>query len=360
MNRRRAASILAIAIVAAGSGLAWTSGVVPIGAAAGPSASTKPAVAKTATVARKTLEVTTDLDGTLGYAGSVLVNGGLFGTLTWVPTEGTIMRRGDQLYEVDGSRRATLMYGPKPAWRTLRASITDGDDVMQLETNLVAMGFAPSGMPVDRHWGTATTTAVKAWQKAAGLSVDAVVDLGEVVFLPDAFRVTSAAAIGGQAGQGGAVLEGSSDRRVVAVKLAANRQALLALNTAVTISLPKGTSAAGKVAAVGRVAHAGSGSDISGGSTPTIDVTITLDDPSAAGDLDQAPVKIHIVTDSRTNVLAVPVSSLVALLEGGYAVEVVAADGSTSYVGVELGLFQSGWVEVKSGNVHEGDKVLVP
>jgi multidrug efflux pump subunit AcrA (membrane-fusion protein) len=71
-------------------------------------------------------------------------------------------------------------------------------------------------------------------------------------------------------------------------------------------------------------------------------------------------VVVRIVTASRPNVLAVPVNALVALAEGGYALEVVGAGGATHYVGVQLGLFDSGWVELTSGDVHEGDRVVVP
>ena len=58
----------------------------------------------------------------------------------------------------------------------------------------------------------------------------------------------------------------------------------------------------------------------------------------AAG-LDEAPVDVDVVSDSRTQVVAIPVTALVALREGGYAVEVLQADGSTRLVGVEPGFF---------------------
>ena len=54
-----------------------------------------------------------------------------------------------------------------------------------------------------------------------------------------------------------------------------------------------------------------------------------------------------------------PVNALVALLEGGYAVERV-ADGTSTLVGVELGIFQDGWVEVRADGLDEGDAVAVP
>ena len=60
--------------------------------------------------------------------------------------------------------------------------------------------------------------------------------------------------------------------------------------------------------------------------------------------------------------LAVPVNALLALLEGGYAVEVAADDGTTHLVGVKTGIFQDGWVEIEvpDGGLAEGDDVVVP
>ena len=48
------------------------------------------------------------------------------------------------------------------------------------------------------------------------------------------------------------------------------------------------------------------------------------------------------------------------IAEGGYAVEVADADGSTHLVGVETGIFDDGWVEVTGGGLEEGLAVVVP
>ena len=55
--------------------------------------------------------------------------------------------------------------------------------------------------------------------------------------------------------------------------------------------------------------------------------------------------------------LAVPVRALLALAEGGYAVERVTATG-TELVPVELGAFADGYVQV-TGTVAAGDTVVV-
>jgi hypothetical protein len=75
--------------------------------------------------------------------------------------------------------------------------------------------------------------------------------------------------------------------------------------------------------------------------------------------MDQAPVRVGIISDSRTGVLAVPVNALLALAEGGYGVRVV--EGETSrIVAVETGLFAKGLVEVTGEGLAEGVKVEVP
>jgi hypothetical protein len=57
-------------------------------------------------------------------------------------------------------------------------------------------------------------------------------------------------------------------------------------------------------------------------------------------------------------VLAVPVKALLALSDGGYAVE-VRRGGETVLIGVETGKFAGGLVEVK-GELTEGDQLVVP
>ena len=66
---------------------------------------------------------------------------------------------------------------------------------------------------------------------------------------------------------------------------------------------------------------------------------------------------VLVEREAARDVLAVPVAALVALAEGGYALERVAADGTTSLVGVEIGTIVDGIVEV-TGDVAEGDTVV--
>ena len=79
------------------------------------------------------------------------------------------------------------------------------------------------------------------------------------------------------------------------------------------------------------------------------------------GTLDQAPVTVQVVTSAAQDVLTVPVDALLALAEGGFAVERVGTgpQGANELVTVETGAFADGWVEV-IGDVAEGDEVVVP
>jgi multidrug efflux pump subunit AcrA (membrane-fusion protein) len=240
------------------------------------------------------------------------------------------------------------------------------------------MGHTRSGDDIDKHWDDDTTAAVKRWQKAAGLPVDGVLDLGEIVFLNEPIRITSVeAALGGGVGPGGPVLTGTSNRQVVRLDLEAADHDLVAVGDAVSIELPDGTTTDGTITAIATVAE--TTTDQQGGTTTSLPVTVSLDDPAAAGSLDEAPVEVIVVTEQRENVLTVPVNALVALLEGGYAVEVVeaaapdaepAASGSpsasdassqpTRLVPVEPGLFDRGFVEVTADGLEDGDLVVVP
>ena len=101
-----------------------------------------------------------------------------------------------------------------------------------------------------------------------------------------------------------------------------------------------------------------------------IEVVLEVLNPEEVEAYDQAPVKVFLTTEVSENVLYVPVNALLALAEGGYALEVYegVAEGSTfegesgvdtTYVAVEIGVFTDGFVEV-IGNIQEGQLVVVP
>ena len=88
-------------------------------------------------------------------------------------------------------------------------------------------------------------------------------------------------------------------------------------------------------------------------------MTVRLTQPAATRHLDQAPVGVNIVSAQARGVLAVPVSALVALAGGGYAVDVV--QGSAVHlVAVQTGLFSQTLVQVSGAGLSAGLRVQVP
>ena len=97
------------------------------------------------------------------------------------------------LYTVDGAPVVALD-GALPAWRSLSITSTDGADIAQLETSLVALGYDPAQkVAVDNHFDAATRTMVEAWQTGLGIKATGTVSLGSVVFLPASTTVRGVA-----------------------------------------------------------------------------------------------------------------------------------------------------------------------
>jgi hypothetical protein len=319
-------------------------------------------------VVRRSLSAQVQVNGTLGYAGSYMVLGQAPGTVTWLPTVGQVIHQGQALYWVDGTP-VLLLYGSTPAYRGLAAGATASDvagkDVAQLNHDLVALGYVDAA-DVDSAWDEfnwATKAGVEKLQKHLGVERTGTLSMGDVAFLPTAARVTALqTSLGAPAN--GSVLRASSTVHTVNVALAADQQSEVRVGGQVTVTLPDGGTTAGTVTSVGTVASVpsnDSGSSGGSGGGPTVPVTIRLTDPAAAGRLDQAPVLVAITDRTVSDVLAVPVNALVAMA-GGYAVEVVDADGTHHLVAVSPGLFDdaAGLVQVTGPGLSAGQNVVVP
>jgi Putative peptidoglycan binding domain len=310
---------------------------------------TDPSLA-TAAVTRTNLTQTQQVNGTLGYGTPVRVSAHGGGTVTWLPALGAVVRRGQQLYQVD-SLPVSLFYGTRPFYRSLHSG-DDGADVKVLEQNLAALGY--TGFTVDTGYTASTAAAVTEWQDDHSYSGTGVFDPATVVLAPAAVRVASLAVQPGDQA-GGQVLSYSGTTRVVQVPLDVALQGMARKGSAATVTLPDGKTVAGTIAAVGTVATAGHNEN----DPPTIDVTVAVADQSKLGTLDQAPVTVTLVAASVRNVLTVPVAALVALADGGTGVQVVT--GSTShFVTVQLGMFAGGRVQVTGDGIAEGTLVGVP
>ena len=366
---RGAPVLVAAVVVAATAGFAvhglWGGGSRPVVTTAVP--------VSDAPVVRTDLSSTQQVPGTLGYQGFFTVASELDGgILSWLPAAGATVRRGQPLFGVSG-QPVTLLYGSLPAWRAFAPGMTQGPDVQQLQRNLAAFGFDPG--PADGQFGWSTEAAIDRWQQARGMTVTGTIPFGAVAFLPGPLRVTTIAQPLGAAVQAGAsVLSGTSLTPGVQVWLTVGGPPVRR-GDQVLVTMPDGTTIVpGTVSAVGSVAStpgaspggsssssasgtSGTSGGTSGGGTSgtgaVIPVTITIREPLPAG-LDQAPAQVAITQQRADNVLAVPVTALLAAAGGGYAVQV--AGPHSRLIPVTTGLYDgaSGLVAVTGAGLAPG------
>ncbi|WP_344284702.1 peptidoglycan-binding protein, partial [Actinomadura napierensis] len=347
------AALAALAAVAVAGGAAAVALNTGGGSGKGRASALPPS---TTQVTRQTLKDEQTEDGQLGYGPAYTATSRLPGTLTKVPESGDVIKRGQELYEVDGDP-VVLMYGSKPAYRPLRVG-TEGSDVERLEKNLSALGY--SGFTVDKEYTSDTAEAVEEWQEDLGLDETGTVELGRVVFAPEAVRIDSLQANAGDpTGSGRKVLTYTGTDKAVTVELETTDQRMARKGAEVEVTLPDETTVTGKIDEVSTVIQPAEGQE---DPTTKVEVTIWLRSSKArkaAAKYALAAVDVTFTAGSRKDVLTVPVTALVALAEGGFGVEAV--KGPTSaYVPVKTGLFADGRVEVSGQGIAEGTVVGMP
>ena len=244
-----------VAVLAAGAVTAWRTGVFSSATAPGAAPPGAPAPA-TAAVTWQHLSATTPVTATLGYAGSYIVTGQGTGTLTWLPPPGRVIRPGQALYRTGNGSPVVLLDGSVPDWRSLSPG-TAGEDVSQLNHDLVDLGYADQAEVTALGWGYYSWETSYAVQRLeTHLGVDdppGSLALGQVVFEPEALRVSQVTGrLGGPAA--GPVLAATSDRRVVTIPLDAAMQTQVKAGDPVTVALPTGATVPGAVSSVGTVA----------------------------------------------------------------------------------------------------------
>lgn len=144
-----------VVAAAAGMGTALATGVLGGSAPDGSGTGSSGYRTGTAAVTRQTLTSQTQMNATLGDAGSWSVvvppgsgsspsssagTGPGSGTFTWLPAVGRVIRQGQAIYDVSGGP-VVLLYGDVPAYRDLSEGMT-GADVRELNTDLVRLGYA--------------------------------------------------------------------------------------------------------------------------------------------------------------------------------------------------------------------------
>ncbi|MEL6982622.1 MAG: hypothetical protein AAFO29_09380, partial [Actinomycetota bacterium] len=121
----------------------------------------------------------------------------------------------------------------------------------------------------------------------------------------------------------------------------------------VTVELADETTAPGVVVIVGPVVQSADPQ-----SSPTVTIEIVVDaegtEPVAG------PVTVLSAGEIIEGATVVPTRALISLAEGGFAVERVGPGGAAELIGIEIGTFDDGVVEVVEGDLSPGDEVVVP
>lgn len=352
---------LGVVVVTAGAGAGYwllnrDDGAETVDLTAAPAATTE--------VTRGTLSATETWNGTLGHGDAHTTVAASPGVITRVAAQDSAVKRGTELYRLN-EQPVTALIGAIPMYRDLAVGDT-GVDVEQLEGDLAKLGY--DGFTVDDEFTAATEQAVLAWQEDIGAAETGVVTRADVVFLPAGGRVdTVLADVGAVVTPGSPVVDVTGAGQVVSFEADVTDRDLLTVGTPVSVVLPDGAEVAGTVAESSVVAAAeddsgggaggGSGDDGSSSAQDTAaEIEVALTKPADAGFVG-APADVVVAVDERVDVLVAPVNALLALADGGYGLEVVADDGSTSIVPVETGLFADGKVEVSGGGLAEGTMV---
>lgn len=336
----------ALAAAAVTGAVLLTSGGDPVVAAP------EEAPVATAEVGRGTLRQVEEVAGELGHGPVTTVTGRGEGVVTWLPSAGLRVARGEQLYRVNDAPVA-LLYGDLPMYRTLQAPekpkdpLPTGNDVDLVATNLEALGFY-GGSTKDASYGATLAGAVADWQESRGLEGTGVLAAGDVVVTGGPVRVDEVVAVlGGDAA--GDVLTLTTTERALVLAVTADLARSLEPGSRVRVTLADGTRVPSRVTEIGGRAEA----DEEGMGPPAVAVTVEAERPRRLTDAPLGPVTAEVVTAQRKGATYVPTTALLALSGGGYAVELP----DHTLVPVELGMVTEGRIEVTG--VEPGTTVVV-
>ena len=329
----------------------------------------------TAPVVRGDLVDSRTIAGTLGHGSPTPLVAPGEGTITQLPSYGEVIGLDGVLWSVDESP-VRSMHGTVPLWRTLEQGL-EGADVAQLNDALLALGYDVAD---DDVFGRRTARAVRAWQEDRDREVTGALGPADIAFVPGDVRVAEVVGrVGDPAGE--VVWSWTSTTLVVTAEVSPVDEGRFAVGAPVEVGLPGGTRVPGTVRSVeGPGGGAGSGGGAGGGSgaggsgagsgagaaagsgsgADRVTVVVGLDAELPEGAATDGSVDLVVEGERRVDVLSVPVTALLAAGDGGYVVEVRAADGSVERVAVTVGAFAQGRAEVSGEGLAEGDEVVVP
>lgn len=281
------------------------------------------------------------------------------GAITSVAPVGTLVEHGTVLYSADDADVIAVVDVDPETEAVLDAFVAG--DVERIESVLVYIGFDPNQeIVIDDEIDLATAAAVQRWQASVGLPATGSADPRDYVVLTDA--VSTAYAVdtqyllpGDLLGEGRVVMSIGAPTLSVTADVAVSEVDEFAVGDVVRIVQLDETEFS---AAVAEIADVASGATTGQDAEPTVAVTFEV--TSEPDEFISGAVTIVTESDRIDGAIVVPTRALVTLREGGFAVEVSDADGTTRLVGVELGTYDDGSVEITNGSLAVGDEVVVP
>ena len=277
---------------------------------------------------------------------------------------------------VEGYSASLLMFGDIPAWRDMKEGIVPGEDINQLKLNLIALGYGTiETLGPDWNFNKNTSAAIMKFQADLNIISSGEIVLGEIIFAPGTSLVKSSSTlqtVGGkmnagmelffltpvekvstQIGSDGAINLSSESLQIVEIQVDVADRNLTNEGSKVEIELPDESIVIGTVRQVGNLAVVPQEGD------PFLQVLIGVEGSTEYFEWTGAAVTINVTKELAKGVLASPVTGLLALLSGGYALEVVTATG-TILVPVETGIYADGWVEINGSGLQPGTEIVVP
>ena len=275
-----------------------------------------------------------------------------------------------------GYSASLLMFGDLPAWRDMKEGIAAGEDINQLKLNLIALGYGTTEtLEMDSAFDSNTTAAIMKLQSDLNLIASGEIDFGEVIFvsgtsmvnssstLPnigekintgiELFSLTPIERISTQITSDGAINITGKSLQKVEIQVDVADQNLVVKGSEVEIELPDESTIMGMVHEVGSFAVVPQDGD------PFLEVSIAVKGSTEYFKWTGAVVTVNATKELAKEVLASPVNGLLALLSGGYALEIVTENGTT-LVPVETGIYADGWVEINGSGLQAGTEIIVP
>lgn len=338
------AAAVAVGVTSDGDGDAGSEAIATVAAAS-----------ETVTVSRQTLSQTESFDATIGHGVPLALPIDAQGTVTWAPEKDQVLSPGDAAVRIN-NRPVILVEGSVPLYRELRRvgsserdeagkklGLQTGFDVAQLQAFLLVEGFDDDGrLEVDGTFGASTESAVEDWQESVGHPATGRVDRTQIIFIDSEVRVDETPIVGQPFG----ALTVTTPAQTVTGTIKSAQRSFFTEGTAIEVDADGHTLAGTVTGVTPEPAEDG---------TTRFKIEVTVDGTQIPEGVES--VEVSATKTVADDVLTVPVRALLALAEGGWAVEVPTETG-TELRRVELGEIVDTTAAISG--VEEGTIVVVP